>query len=505
MHNDAFRRWFANSKVVDESGAPLVVWHGSMSEPFNEFDPARVRGHAIGFHFGTREAAQTFLPGSITQNNPKYVRPFYLRIVNPLSVSDMGEDWYDLIYSLPLPREEQERLYYEIPARRREERGDVLRSLLMRLGYDGIEYENEYEDEGSTSWVAFSPHQIKSAVGNDTFDPASPNVFAGLERAPDWSRATMLDPNHRAQCSTLPSSTVTKSWSSSPQERYVTHRGRIRQLTPEEVFRLQGFPDGWFDVPGVPNTTRVGLAGNAVPPPVAKVMFQALGRVDSGRTVLELFAGAGGMALGATQAGFNVKGLVDLWPPACAVLRSHFPAKAVKCMSVDDVKFETLRGLDVLSGGPPCQPFSRGGRRLGADDPRDRCTALPLILAAMQPRSFIFEESDQLFTHEGGAYWRSLSSALRRAKPGYRLAAMLINAHDFGVPQIRCRAFVVGLRQGDPRAWASAVLAQARPGQGGIVADVMRGTRGETWGPWEFGCQKIRQSEWCRTRVIEAD
>jgi len=247
----------------------------------------------------------------------------------------------------------------------------------------------------------------------------------------------------------------------------------------------------------------VGLAGNAVPPPVAKVVFQALGQVDPGRTVLELFAGAGGMALGATQAGFNVKGLVDLWPPACAVLRAHFPAKAVKCMSVDDVKFETLRGLDVLSGGPPCQPFSRGGLRRGTADKRDRCTALPLMIAAMQPRSFIFEESDQLFTHDGGAYWRSLSAALRGAGRGYRLAAMLINSHDFGVPQIRCRAFVVGLRHGDPSAWSRTVLARARPGQGGIVADVMRGTRGETWGPWEFGCQKIRQSEWCRTRVIE--
>ncbi len=320
-----------------------------------------------------------------------------------------------------------------------------------------------------------------------------------LGKFPTWSKETATDRNHKPQCASLPSSTVTKSWSGSPQERYVTSAEGIRQLTPPEVFRLQGFPEGWFDVPGIAPSVRVALAGNAVPPPVAEAVFASLplrGRV------MELFAGAGGMALGAERAGFEVSLLVDLWKPACAVLNKHFAGR-VACQSVDTLPFERLRGFKVLSGGPPCQPYSRGGKRLGPDDPRDRCTALPLILGRAQPDAFVFEESDALFTHAKGEYWKHLARSLRAAK--YRVGAMLINAHDYGVPQIRCRAFVVGLRDGSPAAWADRMLARARPGQGGVVADVMEEGSTETWGPWAYGCRRPKQHAWCPTQIVEAD
>jgi site-specific DNA-cytosine methylase len=316
--------------------------------------------------------------------------------------------------------------------------------------------------------------------------------------APRWTRATALDPNHKPQCTDRPSSTVAKSWGSSPQERFVTGEQGIRRLSAAEVFRLQGFPDGWFDVAGVPETVRVALAGNAVPPPVAEAAFRAM---PLRGTVLELFAGAGGSALGAKRAGFDVTGCVDLWPPACAVCSAHFPR--VACKGVDDIEFHTFKGrLAVISGGPPCQPFSSGGRRLGPRDPRDRCTALPLILAAASPRAFLFEEARELYNHEDGAYWRRLKKAFNRV--GYRVSAMLVNSHDYGVPQIRCRAFVAGFRDADPHAWADALMASARPGAGGVVADVME-EGPEEWGPWAYGCRRVNPRDRCPTRIIDVD
>jgi len=272
---------------------------------------------------------------------------------------------------------------------------------------------------------------------------------------------------------------------------------KIRALTPREIARLQGFPADWFDVEGVSERDRIGLAGNAVPPPVAEAVFRAMHPLVVGHNLGEFFAGGGGLALGAQRAGFELRTLVDNWKPACKILEARFGF--VQCVSIDDVDFEALRGkLNVFSGGPPCQPFTSGGKRLGSDDPRDRCTALPLVLSQLAPEAFFFEEARELFSHDGGRYWEHLKQAFH--KGGYRLAAVLVNAHDFGVPQTRYRAMVAGFRVASPRAWAQRLLAQARPAQGGIVADVLEG-----WEPWEYGCRRAGPRTGAPTKVVYLD
>lgn len=331
----------------------------------------------------------------------------------------------------------------------------------------------------------------------------------GLAGPPQWTERSALDPNHKPQCATSPSSTVTKSWGASPQERFVVSADgrKIRKLTLEEVARLQGFPEGWFEparAAGVAEGNLVGLAGNAVPPPVGAAVYNALAQVTPGRRVIELFAGAGGLALGAGAAGFDVLALVDLWRPSCTILGAHWGARA-RCMNVDDIDFAAMRGgFDVLSGGPPCQPFSSGGKRAGTDDPRDRCTALPLMLRAAQPEAFVFEEALEIYNHEGGAYFARLRDAFHRA--GYAIAALVLNAHDFGVPQIRCRAYVAGFRSSSPTAWTHAVLAQAEPGAGGIVADVLEADPDEPWASWKHGCRRPpTPRNRCPSRAIYVD
>jgi hypothetical protein len=193
-----FRRWFGASKVVDEAGDPLIVWHASPPriDVFYEFDPERVVD--IGFHFGTEKAASEF-------GKP---RPFYLSVQNPIRLEDPG-DWFErsgrtwsvqdqLARDGLIDRRQYEAIHaaaktlqVEQLARGRtirwtQERANLsekLRRILLDKGIDGAVYTNEAEDVGSTSWIAFFPTQIKAAVGNrGTFDPNDPNILHGLAR-----------------------------------------------------------------------------------------------------------------------------------------------------------------------------------------------------------------------------------------------------------------------------------------------------------------------------------
>lgn len=122
-----FWAWFQDSKVVGMRGNPLVVYHGSTSD-FDIFDFRRAK--AIGMHFGTKRAAK-----QAAENCPV----------------DFSYDW-------------------------RPYASKVVRTYLLQLGFDGIVYDNACEDEGSTSWIAFRPEQIKSVNNWGTFGPQSPDV-----------------------------------------------------------------------------------------------------------------------------------------------------------------------------------------------------------------------------------------------------------------------------------------------------------------------------------------
>lgn len=158
-----------SSKVVDENGEPLVVWHGSTWNPIAEPSGAAVfrtgEGETgSGAHFGTRQAAEE--RGSDRKN--WNLASVFLNMRNPLRVADTGY-WTpgDIVAEVRKTEEDFPWL----------DNWDEIKAELKRRGYDGMVYENAVEDEGSDSYIAFEPTQIKSATDNTgAFSPRNPDI-----------------------------------------------------------------------------------------------------------------------------------------------------------------------------------------------------------------------------------------------------------------------------------------------------------------------------------------
>lgn len=117
-------------------------------------------------------------------------------------------------------------------------------------------------------------------------------------------------------------------------------------------------------------------------------------------SAMELFAGGGGLLLGCSLAGFEHIGAVEWNGPSCDTLRlnvrSQYPlVQGLEVLEGDvrDVQWSCYAGtnLDLLAGGPPCQPFSLGGLARATLDARDMFPALTSVLAVLRPRAFIVE------------------------------------------------------------------------------------------------------------------
>ena len=158
---------------------------------------------------------------------------------------------------------------------------------------------------------------------------------------------------------------------------------------------------------------------------------------------VELFAGAGGLALGIERAGFEHSVVVEMDDRACATLGLNTDWPVVS----DDVRvldYSEYAGIDLISGGPPCQPFSRGGQHRAARDQRDMFPATIKAISTARPRAFLVENVAGLTRPKFADYFGRALDAL--AAPGYVVNHVLVNAADYGVPQSRRRVFIVGFR-----------------------------------------------------------
>lgn len=274
-------------------------------------------------------------------------------------------------------------------------------------------------------------------------------------RPAHWSRSVALDPKHRPQVPFRPSSTVRREWWRWPQEAHLLDlRGRrYRRLLVSEIARLQSFDPSWFDVPGVDDLDKIRAIGDAVPPALAAPVLRALvevGGIDVGCSI-EICAGSGGLALGAASLGFEHQLLVDRWPVSGKILRHEKPWNRDKVAVADirDFDFRPYKdGIDLLSGGPPCQPWSAGGLRQGFDDERDLLGEIHKTVGVLAPKAFLFENVPGLLTEANRGYLRQILDNLRRPRRGlrYGVAVALLDAADFGVPQRRRRVIIVGIR-----------------------------------------------------------
>lgn len=163
-------------------------------------------------------------------------------------------------------------------------------------------------------------------------------------------------------------------------------------------------------------------------------------------TVLELCAGAGGQALGFEQAGFDHSAVIEIDKHACETLRLNRPHWNV--IEGDITKFDPTPyiGVDVVAGGLPCPPWSKAGKQLGQLDERNLFPAALEIFSAIRPRAIVIENVRGLLDAVFDDYRKNFSGKI--SKLGYWTGWHLLNASDFGVPQLRPRVVFVAIRNG---------------------------------------------------------
>lgn len=198
---------------------------------------------------------------------------------------------------------------------------------------------------------------------------------------------------------------------------------------------------------------------------------------------VELFAGAGGLAMGVGLAGFEPRAVVEWDRWACDTIRENrdrgHPLVANWNVHEGDVRdFDWTSvgdGIDLIAGGPPCQPFSMGGKHKAHGDSRDMFPATVEIVRKLQPRAFIIENVKGLTRSAFANYYQyillqltfpeialkkdeawfehflRLQKALAAGRTHsngltYNVLPTLVNAADYGVPQKRERVFIVGFR-----------------------------------------------------------
>ena len=200
-------------------------------------------------------------------------------------------------------------------------------------------------------------------------------------------------------------------------------------------------------------------------------------------TSIDLFTGGGGLALGVSRAGFHHLALVELNPAARQTLdlsrtlvpeMRDWPSVGLDDIRGNEAELSRFEGVDLLSAGPPCQPFSRAGKHRGPLDDRNLFPSTLEVIRRTHPRAVILENvrgllrpgfapyveylRDQLrlpdVAPKSGETWvehgRRISTTGQRGtnqSVRYRVSTHVLNAADFGTPQKRVRAFLVALRE----------------------------------------------------------
>lgn len=162
-------------------------------------------------------------------------------------------------------------------------------------------------------------------------------------------------------------------------------------------------------------------------------------------TSIEICAGAGGQALGLDMAGFDHQVLIEYEKDYCECLKANRPQWNVKCMDVRQFDGHPYhRQIDLLAGGVPCPPFSVAGNQLGADDERDLFPQMLRLVEEIDPKIVMIENVRGFLGKQFDSYRGSIIHRLNQL--GYNVHLQLLNASDYGVPQLRPRVIIIGIR-----------------------------------------------------------
>lgn len=168
-------------------------------------------------------------------------------------------------------------------------------------------------------------------------------------------------------------------------------------------------------------------------------------RLATGFTCLEICAGGGGQSLGLEQADFTHELAVELEPDPCETLRMNRPQWKIHEGDVRDVDGRAYHGIDLLAGGVPCPPFSIAGKRLGEEDERNLFPEALRLVAEIKPTAVMLENVRGLSTAKFEPYRESIRARL--SELGYESDWQVLNASEFGVPQLRPRFILVATKR----------------------------------------------------------
>lgn len=188
-------------------------------------------------------------------------------------------------------------------------------------------------------------------------------------------------------------------------------------------------------------------------------------------TSLELCAGAGGQALGLEMAGFEHVALVEIDKDASATLRLNRPNWNTLNLDLKAFDASGFEGVDLVAGGVPCPPFSKAGKQLGAEDERNLFDEAIRIVREAKPRAVMLENVRGLLDDCFADYRAHILGQLHAL--GYEAEWKLLNASDFGVPQLRPRAILVAVRKDLWKKFAWPEETPCRKTVGEILGDLM--------------------------------
>jgi DNA (cytosine-5)-methyltransferase 1 len=223
-----------------------------------------------------------------------------------------------------------------------------------------------------------------------------------------------------------------------------------RVISQREAARFQSFPDSFIFLGS--NTSIYKQIGNAVPPLLAFQIAQSIGEPG---LFIDLFAGAGGLALGFVWAGWQSVIANDIEAAALETYARNIHDNIVVGDIRDPKIFDTIvstahraRAMHpnlrlFILGGPPCQGFSTAGKVRSMDDERNSLfNNYRDVVKAIQPDGFVFENVMGLLNMEGGKVFEQVQTALHSVTN--HLSVWKLNAEQYGVPQRRKRVILVG-------------------------------------------------------------
>lgn len=198
---------------------------------------------------------------------------------------------------------------------------------------------------------------------------------------------------------------------------------------------------------------------------------------------IEFCAGAGGQALGLEQAGFKHEALIEIEPDFAKTLRLNRPLWDVRTADMNEFDGRPFKGVDLLAGGLPCPPFSIAGKQLGELDERNLFPAAIRLVDEIRPKAVMIENVRGFLSAVFEDYRLQLKAQL--SKLGYHTEWRLLNASDYGVPQLRPRVVIVALRKDmvDAFDWPD-VLPHNPPSVGERLKDLMGANGWQGVGRW---------------------